>query len=149
LLTVLQIEFITRVYEAAKISGHVYPGAAAAEAALESAWGTSKLCRLANNLFGLKKPTTWTGKTVNIATQEFVNNTWKTVPATWPIFDTWSDCLGERMRVLQTVSRYAKALAAPTPEDYIIDVSSEWATDPERAANVLSIYRHHLNILKD
>jgi flagellum-specific peptidoglycan hydrolase FlgJ len=53
------------------------------------------------------------------------------------------------MRVLQTVSRYAKALAAPTPEDYIIDVSSEWATDPERAANVLSIYRHHLNILKD
>jgi flagellum-specific peptidoglycan hydrolase FlgJ len=55
----------------------------------------------------------------------------------------------ERMRVLRTVPRYAGALEAKTPEDFIIDVSTEWATDPERAANVLSIYHHHLNILKD
>lgn len=148
MLNQVQITFLTKAYESAKTSGHIFPGAAAAEAALESAWGTSKLCRLANNLFGLKKPEVWTGPTINIATQEFLDGIWKTIPATWPVFPDWTASMVERMNTLHRVSRYASVLGCTTPEDYIIEVSSKWATDPERAANVLSIYSHHRDILK-
>lgn len=143
-----QTEFLAKAYASAKQSGHIFPGAAAAEAALESAWGTSGLCIKANNLFGLKKSQGWTGKTVLLPTREFIDEKWITVMATWPRFETWNESMAERMKTLRRVPRYAEALAATTSEDFIIDVSEHWATDPERATNVLSIYRKHINILK-
>lgn len=143
-----QLDFLSRAYLGAKTSGHIFPGAAAAEAALESAWGTSKLCLVANNLFGLKKPSGWTGRTVEIDTREFLNGKSVIVPAVWPVYDSWAECFTERMKVLQrNPSIYGKALSAPTPEDFIREVSSRWATDPLRGAKVLSIYRSHLDIL--
>jgi len=143
-----QTEFLQKAYQSAKQSGHIYPGAASAEAALESAWGTSGLCIKANNLFGLKKPQHWTGPTISLPTREFINQQWITVMAVWPAFRSWIECMEVRMDTLKRVPRYAEALAATTPEDFIIDVSSKWATDPDRAKNVLSIYRKHINLLK-
>lgn len=148
MLAAAQTDFLTKAYESAKQSGHIFPGAAAAEAALESGWGTSGLCLKANNLFGLKKPQAWTGPTISLPTREFINEKWITVMAVWPAFHSWVECMDERMNTLRRVSRYAEALAAQTPEDFIIDVSIKWATDPDRAKNVLSIYRKHISLLK-
>lgn len=148
MLTSSQTAFLTKSYLSAKESGHIFPGAAAAETALESAWGTSKLAVQANNLFGLKKPEAWTGKTVNIPTREYLDGNWTTVLATWPVFGDWAECFRERMVTLHRVGVYAEALHARTPEDFIIEVSQHWATDPERAESVLSIYNHHKNILR-
>lgn len=143
-----QTEFLQKAYGSAKLSNHIFPGAAAAEAALESGWGTSSLCLKANNLFGLKKPQHWIGPTINLPTREFIDQQWITVMATWPAFKSWIECMEERMNTLKRVPRYAPALSATTPEDFIIEVSSAWATDPDRAKNVLSIYRKHINLLK-
>lgn len=148
MLSTDQKSFLLKAYQAAIVSGHIFPGVAAAEAALESAWGTSKLARMANNLFGLKKPQNWTGPVIDIPTREYLNEKWVTVPATWPVFPTWVESFTSRMETLRRVPRYAVSLAATTPEDFAIEVSSKWATDPDRAANVLSIYRNHRDILK-
>jgi flagellar protein FlgJ len=146
-LTSAQKDFLTKVYQAA--SGvHIFPGAAAAEAALESSWGTSKLCKQANNLFGLKKPSDWTGPTVSIPTAEFLDGEWKTIPATWPVFPSWAECMGERMRIFMTRPMYHSVFMCQTPTDYIMTVSPIWSTGPERADEVLSIYNHHRDILR-
>jgi flagellum-specific peptidoglycan hydrolase FlgJ len=146
--TPVQLDFLSRASLGAKASGHIFPGAAAAEAALESAWGTSKLCQIANNLFGLKKPSGWTGRTVEIDTREFLKGKWVVVPAVWPVYDSWAECFTERMKVLQrNPSIYGTALSAPSPEVFIREVSRRWATDLDRGNKVLSIYRSHLDIL--
>ncbi len=139
--------FLEKAYSAALRSGHIFPGAAAAETAVESAWGTSQLAIKANNLFGLKKPAAWTGPVLSLQTREYLKGEWVTVPAEWPIFADWSECFTERMNTLHRVARYAPALAAKTPEEFIALVSAEWATNPHRGRAVLQTYRAHSNLL--
>ena len=50
---------------------NILPSIAAAQAILESGWGTSRLARPPyNNHFGVKAPASWTGRRVNMATLE-------------------------------------------------------------------------------
>jgi flagellum-specific peptidoglycan hydrolase FlgJ len=118
----------------------------ACEAALESAWGESKLCRLANNLFGQKSGcTTRDLKVIDIGTNEIINGCPVRLSHTqWPIFPDWVSCFRERMELLRTSSAYAPALAAKSGEEFVRAVSRVWATDPQRAYKVLSIYRKHI-----
>ncbi len=51
------------------------------------------------------------------------------------------------MNTLHRVARYASALAATTPEQFIAAVSAEWATDPHRGEAVLATYRAHSDVL--
>jgi len=51
-----QSQFLTMAAAAAQAAAHPFPAIAACEAALESAWGTSRLASEARNLFGLKAP---------------------------------------------------------------------------------------------
>ena len=145
--TEIQLAFLRKAYSAALISGHIFPGVAAAEAALESAWGTSGLALKANNLFGLKKAQNWLGQTVSILTREYLSGKWITVPAQWPVFASWQECIAARMATLNRVGVYADALKATTPEEFITRVSAHWATDPDRATKVLAIYHAHPDIL--
>ncbi len=80
--------FLAKAYSAAFQSGHVFPGAAAAECAVESAWGTSQLAVKANNLFGLKKPEAWTGDTISIPTREYEEGSGSPYPQSGPSFLT-------------------------------------------------------------
>lgn len=146
MLSPAQVQFLKAAKQSAIEAYHIYPGAAAAEAALESAWGGSLLAKY-NNLFGLKKPSDWTGPTVSIPTKEYENKTWVTVEAGWPVFGDWSACMHERMRILKTRSAYESAINAKTAENYIALVSQVWATDPNRGHEVLSIYQSHIDLL--
>jgi flagellum-specific peptidoglycan hydrolase FlgJ len=136
------VDFLTKAVAAAKAANHIFPEYAACEAALESAWGESKLAKMANNLFGQKA-----GKenypNIQILTREYLNGQWVTVPANWPCFPDWITCFKERMALLQRKAAYAPALAAQTGEDFILTVSKVWATDPERGNKVLATYRSH------
>src|SRR5215469_3769812 len=67
-------DFLDKAYRAAVDAGHVFPEFAACEAALESAWGNSKLCILGNNLFGQKSGgTTREWPTIPMPTKENVD----------------------------------------------------------------------------
>lgn len=140
----LPADFFTKAYPQAKAADHIWPEYACCEAALESAWGESKLCRLCNNLFGQKSGfTTQNYPTVEIPTQEWQDGQMITVPAIWPAFPDWRTSFSERMNLLRNSNRYIPALMAKSGEDFIRQVSSIWATDPERGNKVLSIYRAH------
>ena len=142
-----QEQFLKSVYDAAVKSGHIFPKMAACEAALESGWGNSSLAKKANNLFGRK---VWTAAidTIIIPTKEFLKGKWVTVDAIWKKFPTFAECLEDRMDILKNDDRYKRAIGATTPEEYIMEVSKVWSTDPNRGKTVLSIYNAHSDILK-
>ena len=67
-------EFITAiagyVEKYAYVYGILVHSPIIAQAILESGWGESKLAATYHNYFGLKCGTKWTGKSVNLTTQE-------------------------------------------------------------------------------
>jgi flagellum-specific peptidoglycan hydrolase FlgJ len=146
MITSEQQAFLEKVYKSAVDSGHIYPKMVACEAALESSWGASELAKEANNLFGRK---VWAAgpDVITIPTKEFLHGAWTVVNAFWKKFPTYTDCLKDRMSILQNDARYKAAVSATTPEDYIAQVSKVWSTDPNRGNLVLGIYKNHAGSL--
>ncbi len=144
-----QNEFLRRAALAAQAAGHIFPAFAACEVALESGWGRSALAEQANNLFGQKQshPPLAGTTTLSMPTREFLQGHWVTVQANWVKFPDWSASFAARMQLLEqlkgVIPNYAAALAAPSGEQFVVDVSRSWSTDPERAGKVLSIYDAH------
>ncbi len=127
MLSPSQTAFATQMVSEAKSSGHPFPGYAAAESVLESAWGTSGLCQQAKNIFGLKAPRGWTGPTIQIQTREVINGQSVMVPATWPVFDSYAAAFAERMNRLNAMpSTYGEALAAQDGPEFVRLVSASW-----------------------
>lgn len=141
--------FLLRAYRAAQAAQHIFPEYAACEAALESSWGYSSLAAEAYNLFGQKQshPPMPGTKTISMPTREFLHNSWITVSANWVKFPSWNACFAARMETLQRLSNtfphYLAALQASSGEQYVVEVSKSWSTDPNRSGKVLSIYDAH------
>lgn len=138
-------EFLGAAFEAAKAAKHPFPEYAACEAALESAWGTSKLATEAQNLFGRKQSHEHpVYETLDMPTKEFMHGHWLTTTAHWVKYPSWSACFDDRVAVLRRLpSLYGPALEATNGRDFIKLVSAHWATDPDRADKVLATYDHH------
>jgi flagellum-specific peptidoglycan hydrolase FlgJ len=139
--------FLINTAKAAKQAGHVWPDYAAAEAALESAWGQSELARMGNNLFGTKQSMHPRFGTMNLPTKEKLSDRWIEIEALWIVYPDTAKCFSDRMNLLRTMAKhyphYAAALSASTGEGFIREVSRSWSTDPERAQKVLNIYSQH------
>jgi flagellum-specific peptidoglycan hydrolase FlgJ len=140
--------FLDRASRAALLANHPFPQMAAAEAALESAWGTSLLAIKDCNLFGMKAHAHPDFPIVSLPTKEVIGGQWKEVSANWEQYPDWPSCFKDRVNTLQRLApsypHYQAALTAPDPESYIRQVSLTWSTDPMRAAKCLSIYREYL-----
>lgn len=123
---------------------HIYPRMAACEAALESAFGTSMLAKMGNNLFGMKQHLHPTFGSVSLPTEEFLDAQWQRVNADWVKYPAVQDCFADRMATLRRLQdaypHYQAALSAPDSQTYIVEVSKTWSTDPNRAAKVQAIY---------
>lgn len=123
---------------------HIFPRMAAAEAALESAYGTSALARLGLNLFGMKAHVHQTYGTLSLPTKEFLNGEWVPQVAQWVQYDSVQQCFADRMATLERLAHmypeYQDALTASDPTAYITAVSKRWSTDPARASNCLDIF---------
>lgn len=141
-----QSQFLQKALLQAEQSGHIWPKMAAAEAALESNFGRSQLAIQASNLFGMKlhQKQGNSGDYISIPSREFIGHQWVTLDTKWCKYADWQECFEDRMftlrRLAPTFPNYAAALVADTPEQYIVDVSKSWSTDPERAAKVLVYY---------
>ncbi|MDE2098738.1 MAG: glucosaminidase domain-containing protein [Patescibacteria group bacterium] len=144
-------QFFSLAIPAAIQGGHIWPDYAACEAAEESThrddpsnWALSKLAIQGNNLFGMKAPSHppegWAYPTLDLPTYEVVGGEEVAVAHQfWPIFPDWATAFKERMALLRRLSVYAPALAASSGPAFVVAVSKVWATDPNRAANVLAI----------
>jgi flagellum-specific peptidoglycan hydrolase FlgJ len=140
--------FLDKATAAATVSGSPFPAMVGAEAALESEWGRSQLAIQDNNLFGVKAHEHPQYGTANLPTREFEGGTWVEVEACWMRYENWADCFKDRLATLQRLApfypHYSKALLAPTPEDYIQEVSLTWSSDPLRGQKVLAIYQEYV-----
>ena len=149
-------EFIPKALVAAYQGMHMFPEYAVCEAALESAWGGSRLAIEANNLFGQKQshhPGAIVYPTLDMRTEEWDAGQMVTTLAQWPVFPDWPTSFMERMQLLTRLAdaypHYAAALAATDGETFVREVSQTWSTDPLRADKVLEIYNAHKETLYD
>lgn len=114
-------------------------GITVAQAALESAWGQSRLSREANNYFGIKAY----GKRDRVAmpTHEVENGMVKAVTAEFAKFESMAECFVARDKLIATSSLFAEARACPAnAEEFARAIAKHWATDPAYAEKVLAIH---------
>lgn len=146
---------------ARELGAPIVPGIAAAQAALESRYGDSRLA-LANNLLGIKAGQSWAGPTLDLPTREWVAPTeqplraghWITVTARWRRYASWADCFVDYGKIIARLSWYADAAEAAKRGDAraflegllakpngpgAADDEPGWATDPSYREKVLGI----------
>ena len=116
MLTDTQKLYVQNIAAKAATSDHCWPKMAAAEAALESGFGTSQLARFDNNIFGMKQHKHPIFGTVNLPTKEFLHGEWEVVQASWIIYPDLPSCFNDRMKTLDLLKNvypnYAHALMA-------------------------------------
>ena len=163
--------FVSWVYPQAKRVGGISPYFTTAQAALESGWGSSAI---GNNLFGITKGSTWSGKTKLVLTHEYFSSTkvkfnapekiigieckgcnkYKyTVYCLFRDYDSLSDCLSDHQVILKKPQfrdawPYRQHPIAYT--QHIVDcVGGKYATDPNYVRTMMCIINEVERIVKE
>lgn len=90
-----------------------------AQAILESGWGKSKLAANYHNYFGLKCGTKWTGKSVNMNTQEeYEPGTLTMIADNFRVFDSMEEGVKGYFEFIQ-LSRYQNLKGITDPKTYL------------------------------
>ncbi|WP_314675739.1 GBS Bsp-like repeat-containing protein [uncultured Streptococcus sp.] len=123
----------------------VLPSITAAQAILESGWGTSSLAKSPNhNLFGIKNSEDWIGETVTVPTQEYVSGEFITVNATFRKYASWNDSVVDHAKFFTGTewrkNNYRKVV---NEIDYHIAAqelkNAGYATDPNYAEKLIRL----------
>ncbi len=83
----------------------ILPSITIAQCILESAWGKSDLSVKANNLFGIKSDSSWSGKSVNMTTSEYHD---VVIKANFRLYNNKIDSLDDYGKFLFANDRYKK-----------------------------------------
>lgn len=118
--------------DAAAAANHVWPEYAAAEAALETGWGTSSLYTKAHNIFGNKLPAKAPPEmqSISMATAEYINGKMEKVPAQWILFADDAAAFSYRVTMLTRLNMYGIGNRAKTGEEFVRLISAAWNTAP-------------------
>ncbi|WP_176692406.1 glucosaminidase domain-containing protein, partial [Liquorilactobacillus vini] len=116
------------------------PSLTAAQAILESGWGTSTLASNYHNLFGIKAGSSWTGDTVTLKTKEYYNGSYHTVNAKFRKYDNDNESIEDHAELLANSSRYSN-LVGETDADTAAKLIYEdgYATDTSYTSKLESI----------
>lgn len=116
----------------------VLPSVAIAQAALESAWGTSGLATKYNNLFGIKG--SYGGNAANMATWEVYGGVRYDIKANFRAYPNWETSIKDYGVFLNVNSRYKKALGLTNYKDQIKAIHvAGYATDPNYQKKIIQI----------
>lgn len=122
------------------------PSVFAAQAILESGVfkGGSTLARDYNNYFGIKKGSSWTGKTVTLSTKENYNGIDVYIKDEFRVYDTPRQSFEDRVNLLLNSSRYKDVYTYDTPEEQAKALQrAGYATDPNYASKLIQIIDTH------
>jgi flagellum-specific peptidoglycan hydrolase FlgJ len=132
-------EFIALAIAVAK-KGKYPAGITVAQAAIESAWGSSQLSQKANNYFGIKAH--GDAKSIELPTTEVVQGKVVKVSARFAAYPDLATGFADRDRIITQLACYQDARANATdPELFTRCLARHWATDPNYAEKLLKIYR--------
>jgi len=146
-------EFFSKYVTAAKEAAagtRVFPAVVLSVAALESNNGNSKLTREANNFFGIKSGSNWSGEAYKIETIEYENGQAVKVPAWFRKYDLPRDSFRDYVDLISTAQRYKKALEADNSLDQIAAIKDAgYATDPGYVVKVAQVMDALKNFIAD
>jgi len=123
----------------------VLPSITAAQAILESGWGSSELAKAPNNnLFGIKDSEDWNGEIVTVPTQEYVNGDYITVNAAFRKYTSWNDSVVDHAKFFTSTewrkNNYRKVV---NETDYRVAAqelkNAGYATDPSYPGKLISL----------
>ena len=123
----------------------ILPSITAAQAILESGWGSSELAKAPNNnLFGIKDSEDWHGEIVTVPTQEFLNGDYITVNAAFRKYATWNDSVVDHAKFFTSTewrkNNYRKVV---NETDYRIAAqelkNAGYATDPNYPGKLIRL----------
>lgn len=121
----------------------ILPSITLAQAILESDWGQSQLASEYKNLFGVKSEDPSNSKV--LATQEYVDGTWKTVKARFQVYPNFDASLLAHAKLLAqgtswNAQQYQHVVQA---KDYVTAAKAlqqdGYATDPDYAQKIIQI----------
>lgn len=115
-----------------------------AQAILESGWGKSKLAATYHNYFGLKCGTKWTGKSVNMNTQEeYEPGTLTTISDNFRIFDSMEEGVKGYFEFIQ-LSRYQNLKGITDPKTYLETIKADgYATSSTYVQNNMNLVEQY------
>lgn len=115
-----------------------------AQAILESGWGKSKLAATYHNYFGLKCGTKWTGKSVNMNTQEeYEPGTLTTIADNFRVFDSMEEGVKGYFEFIQ-LSRYQNLKGITDPKKYLETIKSDgYATSSTYVQNNMRLIEQY------
>lgn len=96
-----------------------------AQAILESGWGESKLAAKYHNYFGLKCGSKWTGKSVNLTTQEeYQPGTLTTIKDNFRVYDSLEEGVKGYFEFIQ-LQRYQNLRGITDPKKYLQTIKND------------------------
>lgn len=115
-----------------------------AQAIHESGWGESKLSAKYHNYFGLKCGTKWTGKSVNMTTQEeYSAGSLTTISANFRAYDSMEEGVKGYFDFIQ-LPRYSNLKGVTSPRQYLTNIKNDgYATGSkyvENNMNLINLY---------
>ena len=120
----------------------LFPSVTYAQYVMECGWDGSTLSETYNNAFGIKADSGWTGNTVDLPTQEYIDGEWITTTATWRVYEDINDSVRDRTQFLLENPRYTQGgvFSASTYQEQCQALqNSGYATDPSYASLLISI----------
>lgn len=120
----------------------LFPSVTYAQYVMEAGWDGSTLSETYNNAFGIKADSSWTGRTVDLPTQEYIDGQWITTTATWRVYDDINQSVRDRTQFLLENPRYTQGgvFSATTYQAQCQALqNSGYATDPSYASLLISI----------
>ena len=122
-------DIATHVQKYARAYGILVHSPIIAQAILESGWGESKLASKYHNYFGMKCGSKWTGKSVNLTTQEeYQPGTLTTIKDNFRVYDSMEEGVKGYFEFIQ-LQRYQNLRGITDPKEYLQTIKNdEYAT---------------------
>lgn len=83
-----------------RAEANILPSLTMTQAILESAWGSSKLCIAANNIFGIKAFFDWKGRKIALPTEEYYNGRLQLVNDDFRAYDSYYESIEDHNKLL-------------------------------------------------
>ena len=121
------------------------------QAALETGWGKREIRGAdgsnSHNLFGIKAGANWTGRTVEVATTEYVNGVPQKHMEKFRAYDSYADSFRDYASLLKSNPRYQNVIANSQDATSFAQglQRAGYATDPHYAAKLSRIIKQSLS----